>query len=93
MTTIKRLTIKPVKKLGKPVFSFKRTQEAAQKNIKTLAAFNGNLVAEIEYQKGSPLEYGSEFWGINGIKDDSVITNTKRVYSTQSKKGRATTYH
>ena len=32
VTRIKRLIIKPVKKLGKPVFSFKHTQEAAQKN-------------------------------------------------------------
>ena len=68
MTTTKRLIIKPVKKLVKSVFSFKRTQEVAQTNSQILAAFNGNLGTEIESQIGSPIDYGSEFWDINGIK-------------------------
>ena len=53
VTTIKRLIIKPVKELGLPVFSFKRTQEAAHQNRKILAAFNGNFCAAMEAQKGS----------------------------------------
>ena len=69
LTTIKRLIIKPFKELGPPVFSFKRTQEAAQNNSQILEIFNRNLGAAIEYQKGSPLEYGSEFWDIAGIKN------------------------
>ena len=66
--TIKRLIIKPVKKLVKPVFSFKQTQEAAQMNSQILAALNGNLGAATEAQTVSPLDYGPEFWYINGIK-------------------------
>ena len=68
MTKIKRLIIKPVNILRKPVFSFKRTQEVAQNNSQILAAFNGNLGVAIRFQKESPLDYGSEFWDINGIK-------------------------
>ena len=59
MTTIKRLIIKPVNKLKKLVFFFKRTQEDAQNNSQILEAFNGNLGAAIEAQKGSPIDYGS----------------------------------
>ena len=58
VTTIKRLIIKPVKRLGPPVFSFKQTQEVAQTNIQILAAFNGNLEASIEAKTGIPLDYG-----------------------------------
>ena len=68
VTTIKRLVIKSVKKIGKPVFSFKQTQEATKENIQILAALNGNLGSEIDAQNGSLLNYGSEFWDINGIK-------------------------
>ena len=67
MTTITRLIIKPVQKLGNPVFSFKRTYEATWNNSQILAAFNGNLGAAIETQKGSPIYYGSEIWDITGI--------------------------
>ena len=61
VTAIKRLIIKPVKKIGPPVFSFKQTQESSQNNSQILAAFNGNLGAVIYSQKGIPLDYGSEF--------------------------------
>ena len=43
VTTIKRLIVKPFKKIVQPVFYFKQTQEAAQINIQILAAFNGKL--------------------------------------------------
>ena len=68
-TTIKILIIKPVNKIGPPIFSFKRTQEAAQNNSQILAAFNVNLRAAIEAQKLIPLDYGSEFWDITIIKN------------------------
>ena len=65
---IKRLIIKPVKKLGTPVLSFKKTQETVIQNSQILAVFNGNLGAEIKTPKGIPLDYGSEFWDITGTK-------------------------
>ena len=57
--TINKLIIKPVKRLETPVFSFKRTHGTAVQNSQILATFNGNLGAEMEDQKGSPLDYGS----------------------------------
>ena len=47
VTTIKRLIIKLVKKLGKLVLSFKLTHEAAQTNSQKLSSFNENLGAAI----------------------------------------------
>ena len=79
MATIKILIIKPGNKIVKPVFPFKRTQEDSQNNSQILAAFNVNSGAAIETQKGSPLDYGSEFLEITGIKTKySVTTKTKR---------------
>ena len=51
------------------VFFFKRTQEFACQNSQILAVSNGNLGAEIEAQNRIPLDYGSEFQNINGIKN------------------------
>ena len=39
---------KTSQKFGKPVFSLKRTQEAARKNIQISATLSGNLGAAIE---------------------------------------------
>ena len=82
MTAIKRLIIKPVKKLGSPVLSFKRTQEDSRHNRKMLDVFNVSLGAEMESQKGISLDYGSEFLDINRIKnlfshheDKDIIAN------------------
>ena len=47
VTTVKRLIIKPVKKLVKTVFSFKRTHKSTQTNSQILAALNENLGAAI----------------------------------------------
>ena len=69
MTTIEILIIKPVKKFGTPVFSFKRTRESALQNSSILYTFNGYLGEVIESQKGSLLDYGSEFRDINRIKN------------------------
>ena len=43
-----------------PIFSLKRTNNAASRNIKILEAFNGNLCAAIAAQKNSPLNYRPE---------------------------------
>ena len=67
MTTIKDIIIKTVKEIGIPVFSFKKTQEAIFQNSNILSSLNGNLSAEMEYQKGIPLEHGSEFRRITRI--------------------------
>ena len=48
---------KTSKKTGKPVFSFKRPQEAAKMNSQILEACNGNLGAAIKAQTGIPLGY------------------------------------
>ena len=58
MNRINIFIIKPAKKLGPPVLSFKRTQEDAFQNSHILSAFNGNLGAAIEDQRGTPLDYG-----------------------------------
>ena len=51
VTTIKATLKIPIQKFEKPIFSFKRTHEAAVRNRKILAAFKGDLVASIESQK------------------------------------------
>ena len=61
VTTIKSTLKIPIQKFEKPIFSFKRTHEAAVKNIKILAAFKGDLGAAIMAHKDSPVNYGSEF--------------------------------
>ena len=47
--------------IRKPILSFKRTNEAAVRNIKILAATNGDSGSATAEQNGSPLNYGSEF--------------------------------
>ena len=43
-----------IQKFEKPIFLFRRTHEAAVRNIKILAAFKGDLGAAIAAQKDSP---------------------------------------
>ena len=71
--------------LGKSVFYLKQTHDAAQTNRQILSAFNGKLGAEIEAQTGSPLDCGSEFMDINGIKNLFCIHKYKEriVYIIQ----------
>ena len=59
VTTIKAILKTPIQKLEIPIFSLNRTNKAAFRNRKILAAFNGDLGAAIEAQKDSPLNYGS----------------------------------
>ena len=61
VTTIKSTLKITIQKFGKPIFSFKRTHEAAVRNIKILPAFKGNLGASIVSHKNSPVNYRSEF--------------------------------
>ena len=61
VTTIKTTLKIPIQKFGNPIFSFKRAHEAAVRNSKIMAAFKGDLGAEIAANKDSPVNYGSEF--------------------------------
>ena len=61
VTTIKATLKIPIQKFENPIFSFKRTHEAAVRNIKILAALKGDLGAAIAAHKDSPVNYGSEF--------------------------------
>ena len=61
VTTIKSTLKIPIRKFGKPIFSFKRTHEAAVINSKIMAAFKGDLGVAIADHKDSPVNYGSEF--------------------------------
>ena len=61
VTTIKATLKIPIQKFEKPIFSFKRTHEAAVRNSKIMAAFKGDLGAAIAAHKESPINYGSEF--------------------------------
>ena len=47
VTTIKAILKTPIQKFEKTIFSFRRTHKAAVRNSKILAAFNGDLGAEI----------------------------------------------
>ena len=62
VTTIKAILKTPIQKPEKPIFSFRRTHEAAVRYRKILAAFKGDLGAAIVSQKDSPINYGSEFF-------------------------------
>ena len=61
VTTIKPTLKTPIQKFGKPIFSFKRTHEAAVRNSKIMAAFKGDLGPAIAAHKDSPVNYGSKF--------------------------------
>ena len=51
VTTIKATMKTPIHKFDKPVFSFRRTYEAAVRNSKILTAFKGDLGAAIVAHK------------------------------------------
>ena len=57
VTTIKATLKIPIQKFEKPIFSFKRTHEAAVRNRKTLASFKGDLGAAIAAHKDIPVNY------------------------------------
>ena len=59
MTIIKEILKTPIQKLDKPILFFKRTNKATFRNIKILAAFNGDLGTSIMAQEFSFLKQGS----------------------------------
>ena len=62
--TIKAILKTPIQKFGNPIFSFRRTYEAAVRNRKILLASKGDLVTAIAAQKDRPINYGSGFCNI-----------------------------
>ena len=68
VTTIKAILKTPIQKFEKPIFSLRRTHEAAVRKSKILTAFKGNLGAAIAAQKYSPVNYGSEFRDIASLE-------------------------
>ena len=58
VTTIKSTLKIPIQKFGEPIFSLKRTHEAAVRNNKILAAIKGDLGAAIAAHKDSPVNCG-----------------------------------
>ena len=58
VTTIKAILEIPIQTFEKPIFSFKRTHEAAVRNSKILAEFKGDLGTAIAAHKDSPVNYG-----------------------------------
>mmetsp|Transcript_13224 Transcript_13224/g.28024 ORF Transcript_13224/g.28024 Transcript_13224/m.28024 type:complete len:842 (+) Transcript_13224:3970-6495(+) len=61
MEVVEKVINSPVEKLKAPDFAFELSQEAAQKNYLILSKHNFNLDEALKSQKGTPLEYGSEF--------------------------------
>ena len=51
VTTIKSILKTPIQKFENTIFLFRRTHEASVRNRKTIAAFKGDLGAEITAQK------------------------------------------
>ena len=50
----------PIQKFEMPIFSFRRTHEAAVRNKKIPASLKGDLGAAVVAQNDSPVNYGSE---------------------------------
>ena len=67
VTTIKATLKTTIQRFENPIFSFKRTFEAAVRNSKILAAFKGKLCATIVAHKDSPVNYGSEFYDTTSL--------------------------
>ena len=58
VTTIKATLKRPIQKSKKPIFSLKRTHEAAVRNSRILAALKGDSGAAIASHKDIPVNYG-----------------------------------
>ena len=82
MTTIRAILNTPIQKFENPIFSFRRTHEAAVRNRKILAAFNGDLGAEIAAQKEIRVNYGWDFRDTAALEKYSSITRTGLISST-----------
>ena len=77
VTTIKATLKIPIQKSENPIFSFKRTHEAAVRNSKILASFKGDLGTAIAPHKHSPVNYRSEFRDTTSLEKYSSIMRTK----------------
>ena len=77
VTTIKATLKIPIRKFENPIFSFKRTHEAAIGNRKTLAGFKGDLGTEISAHKDIPVNYGSEFRDTSALAKLFLHTRTR----------------
>ena len=82
MTRIKAILKKPIHKFENPIFWFRSTHEASVRNIKILAAFNGDLGAEIVAQKDIPVNYVSEFRNTLALEKYFSVTRTGLRSST-----------
>ena len=59
LVTMINATLKtPIHKFEKPIFSFRRTHEAAVRNSRILTDFKGTLGAAIAAHKDIPVNYG-----------------------------------
>jgi len=65
---VKRVINQPAEELRAPAFAFELSQEAAQKNHLLLANHKFNLDEALNSQKGTPLEYGSEFRNVEVLE-------------------------
>ena len=81
MTTIKAILKTPIQIFEKPIFSFRRTYEAAVSNSKILVLFNGYLGAAIEAKKDSQYTTGRNSATQRPWGDYSSITRTGLISS------------
>ncbi len=66
---IARVLASPSERLRAPDFAFELTQEAAQKNFILLSKYNFNIKEALQSQRGTPLEYGSEFRKVEVLQE------------------------
>ena len=67
VTTIKATLKTQIQKFENPIFSFRRTHEAAVRNSKIIAASKGDLGEAIASHKDRPVNYGLEFRDITPL--------------------------
>ena len=65
---IRTILNEPCPKPSSPLFSFKLTEEAANKNFCIMRKFNWCLKSAIEAQQDSPVGYGSEFRSVTVLE-------------------------
>ena len=61
MEVITKVLASPIEDLKAPDFILELTKEAAQKNFLLLLKHDFNMDKALKFQRGIPLEYGSEF--------------------------------
>ena len=58
---LKKVVVRPSRAMKKPEFRFELTKECAECNFLVLRKYGFDLEKALETQRGTPLEYGSEF--------------------------------